>query len=341
MRSFIVPIFIPHQGCPHRCVFCEQERITSRHGSPVGSADVDAVIRTAITSPRFDESDTAEVAFYGGTFTSLPGERMEALLGAVSPYLRRGLFDGVRVSTRPDAIDEERLVILKRHGVGMVELGCQSMDDRVLALSRRGHTAGDTVRAVGMLKDHGFKVGLQLMPGLPGDSPEGFRTTVTEVVALEPDAVRLYPALVLEGTELARLYREGGYLPLTLGRAVEMCMDACMRFEARGIPVIRIGLMSSPSLLETGQILAGPWHTAFGFLVRSGIHHRRLVPELVRERRAPDTRVVLRVPAGDVPLVRGYKNEGLAWIEQATGLRVASVVADESVPSGHAEVEVI
>lgn len=329
-RPLIVPIFIPNQGCPHRCIFCHQESITGQSCHPLKPAAIRATIETALRSPRFKAGQRAEIAFYGGTFTRLPIGTMKAYLEAVKPFLDRGLFHAIRISTRPDALDPERLDLLSRFGVSTVELGTQSMNDEVLDLSKRGHKAGDTVEAVYLLRGHGFRVGIQLMPGLPGDSEAGFLDTVDQVIALDPDMVRLYPAVVIEGTEMATLYREGRYRPLELQDAVRICEESCIRLETHGIPVIRIGLMSSPTLLEEGRILAGPWHTAFGFLVRAGIHRRKITDCLPGK--ASGERIMLRCPPREIPLVRGYRNQGLAWIEESTGATVVGVIPDESVP---------
>ena len=334
----IVPVFIPHQGCPHRCVFCEQEKITSQSGPPVDACHVRAVIEQALASPRFSPAAGNEVAFYGGTFTSLPAARITELLGAAAPYLEKALFTGIRVSTRPDAVDEPGCTLLAGHGVRTVELGAQSMNDRVLRLSGRGHGAADTVRAAGLLKARGFKLGIQLMPGLPGDSKHTFAETVSSVIALGPDMVRIYPVVVIEGTELARRYREGLYTPLGLEDAIEWCEEACTRLEAEGIPVIRLGLMNSPSLRESGRVLAGPWHEAFGHLVRSRIHHRKITPTLSPGvfRGRP---VVVKAPAGEIALLRGHRNEGLSRLETRLGAPISRIVPDEEIPPGRITVE--
>ena len=262
---------------------------------------------------------------------------MKELLEAVAPFIKQGFFRSIRVSTRPDALDEKRLEAMKDYGVLTVELGAQSMDDHVLSLSKRGHTAEDTAGAVQALKRYGFRVGIQLMPGLPGDSEKKFRSTISQVIDLHPDMARLYPALVIRGTELAKWYGESRYQPLGLEEAVEICMESCIRLEAEGIPVIRIGLMSSPSLLEDGQIVAGPWHTAFGFLVRSGIHQKNIEPQLPGPGIASQIKIL--APKRELPLIRGYKNIGIRLIEDKTGARVVGVIPDESVPSGQIAVE--
>lgn len=334
-KKFIVPIFIPNQGCPHRCVFCEQEKITAEQKGHVNGDRVTRVIKTAVQSPRFDRAH-AEVAFYGGTFTSLKVQVIEELLGAVLPFLKNGTVQGIRVSTRPDSLDPEKLALMKRGGVKTVELGVQSMDDHVLGLSERGHTARDSGKAVAFLKDLGFQVGVQLMPGLPGDSRDVFLSTVEKVIGLEPDMARLYPALVIKGTGLARMYESGEYTPLGLSEAIEICAESCRMLESVGIPVIRIGLMTSPTLLMQGEILAGPWHRTFGFLVRSRMYQHGIASQLPARGRLE--RLGIRVRERDIPLLRGYRNEGIQWISMMTGAEVLAVEGDRFLPPGSVEV---
>jgi len=186
-------------------------------------------------------------------------------------------------------LSEDKLDILDSFGVSTVEIGAQSMDNRVLRLSNRGHTARDTVNAVRTLKERGFKVGIQLMPGLPGDSEEVCTETIGKVIDLQPDMARLYPTLVIRGTRLAQWYEQGKYTPMEIKDAVEICKDACIRLESSGIPVIRIGLMSSPSLLKKGEIIAGPWHPSLGFLVRSAIRPEEVRPHLPTMGKAENT----------------------------------------------------
>ena len=337
IRPLIVPIFIPNLGCPHRCIFCEQQRITSQAAQKINGERVKDVLETAVRSNKFDRRLGPEVAFYGGTFTNLPISLMLSLLKAVAPYLDQGLFSSIRVSTRPDAVDEGCLRLLWENGVRTVELGVQSMDERVLILSKRGHLPDHTVKAVRLLKDYGFRVGVQLMPGLPGDSREIFYSTVTRVLDLRPDMVRLYPALVIRGTDLADLYEQGGYQPLGLKEAIDICSDSCIRLESDGIPVIRIGLMSSPSLIEEGQIISGPWHPAFGFLVRSDIYHKKITPLLPGYGDSARIRIV--ASQKDISLLRGYKNQGLEAIRKSTGAEIIKIEIDDTIPLGGIRVE--
>lgn len=334
-NPLIIPIFIPNQGCPHRCIFCRQETIASP--GAIGVREVRNVLEQAVRSPRFDPLRNPEVAFYGGTFTGLPEHRMAELLDAVRPYIDCGAIRSIRVSTRPDSIHEEHLGFLRRSGVSTVEIGAQSMDDRVLDLSKRGHSAEDTIRSVRLLKKHGFRVGMQLMPGLPGDSGAQFLRTIDRVLDLRPDMARLYPALVIRGTELERHYLAGRYRPLPLDDALAQCEEGCMRLEGSGIPVIRIGILNSPSLAEKGEIIAGPWHASFGYLVRCRIYWRRIESFLPAYGEAK--RIRLLVPRRELPLIRGYRNAGMRMIEDRTGAEVTEIRPDDSLLMGEIRVE--
>ncbi len=336
-RPLIVPVFIPNQGCPYRCVYCHQEGITGKGGSAPSSAEVEEILRLAVQSPNFRLDRNPEIAFYGGTFTGLPSATMEALLRAAHDWVAGGPFQGVRVSTRPDALDEERLSVMRRYGVATVELGVQSMDDEVLRRSLRGYTSEKVEEAVEGLRRFGFRVGIQLMPGLPGDSDIRFLDTVNRCLALRPNLVRLYPTVVLEGTRLAAWYRKGRYLPMSLEGAVALCAEACVRFESKDIPVIRIGLLASNELLDKGGLLAGPWHPAFGFLVRSSMYHRKIDDLLPK----PMAKKGLRISAHprDVPLVRGYRNRGLRAVAEKTGAEVLQIRPDNGLSPGAPVVE--
>ena len=338
-KYLIIPIFIPHQGCPHRCIFCQQKTITGLSETLSAPDDIRNTIESAIGSRRFPNQKPREVAFYGGTFTSLPAARMIGMLDAVRSYVERGIIESIRVSTRPDALGEDTLDILDSFGVSTVELGAQSMDDKVLRLSNRGHTSRDTITAVKTLKERGFNVGIQLMPGLPGDSQGVFMDTIDKVIGLKPDMVRLYPTLVIKGTKLAQWYQEGRYTPMGIEDTVNLCKDACIRLEDSGIPVIRIGLMSSPSLLQKGEIIAGPWHPCLGFLVRSAIHLERVRPHLPPMGEAEN--IILHAPRGEIPLIMGYKKGGIRHLEIITGAVIKDIVPDDSIASGEVACKIL
>lgn len=261
-KQLIVPIFIPQYGCPHQCVFCNQQRITGSAKLPEANEvanTIDAYLRTWKGSGR------KEVAFYGGSFTGLDMNTQERFLKAAFRFVEEGLICSIRVSTRPDYITVEGLALLKRYGVETVELGVQSMSDEVLRLSGRGHTAEDTSRAVTLLKKYGFRVGLQLMPGLPGDSAETILYTAVRAVELKPDFVRIYPTVVVKDTLLEKMYLNALYRPWPLNEMVKICRGMVSLFNAENIPIIRLGLQSTETLEQ--NMVAGPYHPSFGELV--------------------------------------------------------------------------
>ena len=273
MKHANISIFVPHEGCPNQCSFCNQRSISGRQKAPDG-AEVAAICEQALQhSPA-----GAEIAFFGGSFTAIPRCYMLELLEAVQPYIGEGNFRGIRISTRPDAVSEEILQILRQYHVTSIELGVQSMDDEILQNNRRGHTAGDVEKAVELIRRYPFELGLQFMPGLDGDSEESIRTTAQAIAALQPDTVRIYPTLVLEGTELAERFHSGSYKPLTLERAVELSAECIELFEQRNICVIRVGLHASETM--EAQLLAGPYHPAFRELCESHLFYQKALSAL-------------------------------------------------------------
>ena len=225
------------------------------------------MINLHLNRPRHTSRRETQVAFYGGSFTGLPRSRQEELLQAVAPFLKNGQVDTIRLSTRPDCIDRQTVSFLKRHGVGTVELGVQSMDPAVLEIARRGHTVGDTEKAISCILNESIQVGAQLMIGLPGESTSGLLAGVRKIVALRPDFARIYPTVVLAGSSLEKLYQRGEYRPLSLLEAVAGAVKFREILENAGIPVYRTGLQHTDSLEES--IVAGPYHPSFGEMVLS------------------------------------------------------------------------
>ncbi|MDX9873020.1 MAG: radical SAM protein [Clostridia bacterium] len=271
-RILIVPFFIPHQGCPFSCAFCNQWKIT---GSPdQAEQDVAAKVKTALRTVKI-QPETVEAAFYGGSFTGLPEAEQLFWLEQAFFLKQQGLLTGIRLSTRPDYISAEILERLLRHGVTTIELGVQSLDDEVLAKSLRGHTAQDTVAATALIRKYPFHLIYQLMLGLPGDTPVKARLTARKTILAKPDGVRIYPAVVLSGTALDLWYKQGLYRPWTLQEAVETSADLLGMFSLYSIPVIRLGLQATESLATDGEAPAGPWHPAFGELAESALMFRQ------------------------------------------------------------------
>lgn len=268
MKLVTVPFFISHQGCPHTCVFCDQRAISGASGVLPTAGQ----IRDRIALWRSTAGDRPlEAAFFGGTFTALPDEIQAELLAPLQPLLEVGTLDSIRISTRPDCMDADRVAWLSERGVRTIELGVQSMDDTVLAASGRGHSAADSMNAIRCIKNGGLKVGAQLMPGLPGDTPLSSLASLEQVIAAGADFLRIYPTVVLQGTELAQRYAAGTFVPLSLDRGVSLCTLLLQRAMQAGIPVIRIGLQADHGL-DAESVLAGCWHPALGQLVRSQLY---------------------------------------------------------------------
>lgn len=268
-----IPVFLPHSGCPHRCVFCDQWKITGVSSYPDRAYISDLVKSTISSAPLTVKR--IEIAFFGGSFTGIKKEIQEELLSVAYSFISDGIIDSIRLSTRPDYIDHEALELLKRFGVETVEIGVQSFSDRVLKLANRGHTAADSLKAVMLLKEYGFRTGIQLLPGLPGDNHELTLETARTTLEAGPDDVRIYPAVVISGTELDRMYHEGQYTPLTIEQAVESCSLMYSMFVENSINVIRMGLHPM-DIVSSAYIVAGPYHPALGFMIKSRFRRRQL-----------------------------------------------------------------
>lgn len=268
----VIPIFIRHRGCPHLCLFCNQYAIAGPGDDHLDRAGVGAEIgRWLARSPGHSE---VRVAFYGGSFTCLPADEQDELLSGVEPFLLSGEVRAIHLSTRPDCIDPATCERLRGRGVDLVELGVQSFDDGVLRAARRGHDRAASLAAIAHLHQAGIAVGIQLLPGLPGESTGSFLAGIRTAIGLNPALVRLYPTLVLADSGLAAQYRQGEYVPLSLNRAIALCRRAREMFLEAAIPVVRMGLQPSQSLAE--QVLAGPYHPSFGELVVSRSWFRQI-----------------------------------------------------------------
>lgn len=267
MRPLIVPVFIPGLGCRQRCIYCDQRAVTGAPPRLPGPEEIWRTLSLYLATPKARRAKVRQLAFYGGTFTQLPESDQERLLAIGRGYIDRGLIDSLRLSTRPDALDAPALLRLAAWGVRTIELGAQSFDEGVLRLARRGHSAQATEAAARLIKASGLELGLQLMCGLPGEDLESFLASCRRAAALSPALVRLYPVVVLRGTELERWWRRGDYLPLSVAQAVDWCRRALESFAAQAIPVARIGLPASREL--EAAVVAGPYHPALGDLVRS------------------------------------------------------------------------
>lgn len=262
MKKGNISIFIPHLGCPQQCSFCNQKTITGNQKQPTCD-DVITSVETALRKKGYEY----EIAFFGGSFTAIDREYMLSLLKTAYAYVADGKVKGIRISTRPDCIDDEILDILKAYGVTSIELGAQSMDDEVLKANLRGHTAQDVENASRLIKSYGFELGLQMMTGLYLDTDEKAVETAKRIIALQPSTVRIYPTVVLKGTMLARLYEDEVFKPQTVDDAANLCTRLVPMFEDAGIKVIRLGLHASDDIKKNA--VAGAYHESFGEIVKS------------------------------------------------------------------------
>ncbi|MBQ7693399.1 MAG: radical SAM protein [Oscillospiraceae bacterium] len=313
-RASIIPVFVPHLGCPHACVFCNQRRISGAQ-KPATAEDVKNSIEQA--AAFLPQGGKRQLAFYGGSFTAIPAEEQEALLTAAKEALDRGGIDAIRLSTRPDAIDDAVLARLHRYGVETVELGAQSMDDEVLRLSGRGHTAADVERASKQVQAAGFKLILQMMTGLPGSTDEKDIETARKIIALRPDGVRIYPTVIVRDTALCDMWRAGEYREHTVEDAVRVCAEILPLFEAVEIPVIRLGLNPTDELTG-GAAVAGAYHPALGELVKSRILLNKARALLCGT--APGSRVTLTVGKGKTSQMAGQHRENVRRLTEEFGL---------------------
>lgn len=273
LRHYTIPVFIPEEACPNQCVFCNQHRIAGAECAPSVEEVMRKINAHLLTIPAEGE---VEIGFFGGNFTGIPPAEQQAYLGSVQGFIDSGRVQGIRLSTRPDYITPEILNFLKQFHVTSIELGAQSLDDEVLKLAGRGHTANQVAIASQLIRDHGFNLGLQMMIGLPGDSPEKSMHTAKEIIRLGAVSTRIYPTLVIKNTELEQLYLDGKYTPLTLSEAIEQVADIVPLFVDADVKILRIGLHPSEGLLDRSSLVAGPFEVAFGEMVFSRIWNSKL-----------------------------------------------------------------
>ena len=328
LPPLILPIFLPYAGCRQRCLFCNQRTMATETPSPLALRDwiVSSIEKIATRQ----ESRAKQVAFYGGSFTAMERSDQIRYLQAVQPFVSSGQIDSIRISTRPDALNDENLDFLKSFGVKTVEIGAQSLDDHVLFLSGRGHTVEDTVSAVRRLMDDGFEVGVQLMIGLPGDNFELFLHTLNRIIELRPHFVRIHPTLVLRGAPLESLWRAKKYSPLSLEEAIQWLKVGLIKMEQASIPVARLGLQPTEELRD--HVLAGPYHPALRHLTESAIAFD-LVAQLLRPCSEKEE-VLLWCHPREMSNLRGQRNENIRNLKERFGLGEIRVQASEQVEVG-------
>ena len=283
-KQYIIPIFVPHLGCPNDCVFCNQKSISGQKKN-MTKEEAKKIIDEHLNSIK-DEDAQVEIAFFGGSFTAIEPERQEELLQVAYEYIKNGDVESIRVSTRPDCIDKTILKRLKKYKVKTIELGVQSANNYILKNSNRGHTFEDVRKASKMIRWHGFKLGHQMMVGLPESTRIDEINTAKALIKLKPKMVRIYPVLVVKNTKLEEEYKNGNYEPLPLVQAVEICKDLVRMFADKNIDVIRIGLQNTDEITdpsdENSEVVAGPYHPAFRQLVESSMWYDAIVGKIKR-----------------------------------------------------------
>jgi len=324
MRHYNIPIFIPHLGCPYDCIYCDQKKISAQMQVPGADEMISTIEQHLQTIPPHAE---VELAFFGGNFTAIEPELQKEYLRMIQPYLESGRIKGIRVSTRPDCIDADNLEMLKSYGVKTIELGVQSLNDEVLHLSARKYRAEDVYKSSALIHERGVRLGIQLMVGLPGDNYARDIETVKETIKLAPQMVRIYPTLVIAGTELDHMWMEGKYQDLALEEAVRICKDMLLIFSAANIAVIRMGLYLGEELRSEGVVKAGPFHPAFGELVEQAIFRDQAIMAIKRhtERFGPSQSLYLYVNERDLSKMLGKQRTNLAYLQQALELHSLQV----------------
>ena len=339
-KQYIIPIFVPHLGCPNDCTFCNQRKISGQQ-KEVTEEDVKKTIEFYLDSFK-DKNAKVEVAFFGGSFTGIDPELQEKLLNSAYEYIKNKKVDSIRISTRPDYIDRETLKRLKKYKVKTIELGVQSTNDYILERCKRGHTFADVKKASKMIRWYGFTLGHQMMVGLPESTALDELNTARDLAKLKPKMIRIYPVLVIRGTELEKEYNDGSYEPLTVEQAVERSKELCYFFGKKKIDVIRIGLQNTETIAdpkkEKSEVVAGPYHETFRGLVEASIYYDTIVNQ-IKKINTKVKEVEIRVNPQNTSNVVGYKRENITKLKELYDVDVVLKV-DEKCPIEKIKVEV-
>jgi histone acetyltransferase (RNA polymerase elongator complex component) len=326
-KHFNIPVLIPEAACPFQCIYCNQKKITGASHIP-DQEEINKIITDHLSTIPENDSET-ELAFFGGNFTGLPDSEQRSYLSLAKPFLDSGRIIGIRLSTRPDYINKSVLQLLKSHRVTTIELGAQSFDNEVLQMSKRGHTSEDTEAASKMILNAGFRLGLQMMIGLPGDTPVKSLLTAHRITELGASQTRIYPVLVIKGTSLEKIYLAGDYKPLSLEEAINWSKLLFLKFESAGIAVIRMGLHPSDGIHTGKDLVAGPFHPSFRELVLTEIWSDLLTPLL----NTRTTTLSLRIPSAELNYAIGYGGKNRKML--LNGFRYVNFIPDKSMNNGH------
>ena len=340
-KEYIIPIFVPHLGCPNNCTFCNQKRISGQT-KMVTAKDVEETIEYYLKNFR-DNHKYVEVAFFGGSFTAIETEKQIELLEAVQKYIKDKKVNSIRISTRPDCIDSEILKRMKKYHVKTIELGVQSTNNYILSRCKRGHTGEDVKKASKLIRRHGFILGHQMMVGLPESTKQDEINTAKELIKLKPKIVRIYPVLVIKDTELADEYSRGEYTPLTVGQAVERCKEVVDLFNRNKITIIRIGLQNTEEIsdpnTEKSSVVAGPYHPAFRQLVESSMWYDSIVNQ-IKKINAKVKKVKIKANDFNINNIIGHKKENIIKLKEVYDVDVV-IEKDENIKPGRFEIEIL
>ena len=322
-----IPIFIPHVGCPHDCIFCNQRRISGQN-KPSSLSQIHEIINRHLESAK--PEDSCEIAFFGGSFTGIPAIEQEEYLKLAESYVKRGFVSGIRLSTRPDYINDKILEFLKKYSVKVIELGIQSLDMDVLKNSSRFYTPEEAIKACNLVKQYGFSLGVQTMIGLPGDTFEKSQETAKKIISIKPDMVRIYPTLVIRDTGLEEIYAKGEYQPLSVDEAVLWCSKITPMYDAAGITILRIGLHDAGGLQQKSDAVAGPVHPAFGELVYSKIWLDKVIKELSSYGSIEGKNLIIHVPPSEVSKASGQHRSNIAFLKKHFNLSSVKISPDNA-----------
>ena len=338
-KQYIIPIFVPHLGCPNDCVFCNQKSISGQT-KQVTKEDVKKIIEEHLKYIK--EDSQVEVAFFGGSFTGIEEEKQIELLSTAYEYIKAKKVDSIRISTRPDYINREILKRLKKYKVKTIELGVQSANDYILKRAGRGHTFEDVKKASKLIRFYGFKLGHQMMVGLPESTKLDEINTAKQLIKLKPKMVRIYPVLVIKGTQLEKEFNEGKYKALTVVQAVEICKELVKMFTKKKIDVIRIGLQPTDTITDpqnkNSEVVAGPFHSAFRQLVESGMWYDVIVDK-IKKLNAKVKEVEVIVNPQDVNNVVGQRRENISNLKQVYDVDLI-VKTDDKIKQGKKKNEI-
>lgn len=340
-KQYIIPIFVPHLGCPNDCIFCNQKSISGQKEN-MTKEKAKKIIDDYLESIKNEEAEI-EIAFYGGSFTAIETKLQEELLEIAYEYIKNGKVEAIRISTRPDCINKEILKRLKKYKVKTIELGVQSANDYILKRTNRGHTFADVKKASRMIRWNGFKLGHQMMVGLPESTRIDEINTAKALIKLKPKMVRIYPVLVVKNTKLEKEYQEGKYEPVPLVQAVEICKELVRMFADKNIEIIRVGLQSTDEIAEPGneksEVVAGPYHPAFRQLVESAMWYDAIVGK-IKKLNVKVKEVEVTVNPVDSNNVIGHKKENILKLKDTYDVDLI-LKQDEAIKQGKSKIEII